>query len=172
MAADRTPDRPAVEDPCRDGRIAVRRGVLDQGLGDRRVADRAVEFLGLEQGAEAGPVVDGEQAAAGQPGDDIVPQVGLLQLGQQDDPALAPSRRPAAPHEPGTPCRPGRPGPCRSRTPLRPGPTQAVATCRPTARASSSRCHLSSTSDRSCCELRAADAHCGPSSSVHWIVSR
>ncbi len=32
-------------------------------------------------------MVDGEQPAAGQPGDDIVAQVGLLQPGQQDDPA-------------------------------------------------------------------------------------
>ena len=88
VAAEGTPDRPAVEDARRDGRVAVGRGVLDQGLGDGRVADGAVEFLRPEQGAEGGPVVDGEEAAAGQPGDDIVPEVGLLQAGQQDDPAL------------------------------------------------------------------------------------
>ena len=88
VAAEGTPDRPAVEDARRDGRVAVGRGVLDQGVGDGRVADGAVEFLGPEQGAEGGPVVDGEEAAAGQPGDDIVPEVGLLQAGQQDDPAL------------------------------------------------------------------------------------
>ncbi len=34
-------------------------------------------------------MVDGEQSAPGQPGHDIVAQVALLQLGQQDDPALA-----------------------------------------------------------------------------------
>ena len=47
----------------RDGRVAVGRGVLDQGLGDGRVADGPVEFLRPEQGAEGGPAVDGEQEA-------------------------------------------------------------------------------------------------------------
>ena len=35
-------------------------------------------------------MIDGEQAAPCQPGDDIVPQVGLLQLGQENDPSLVP----------------------------------------------------------------------------------
>ena len=35
-------------------------------------------------------MIDGEKAAACQPGDDVVSQVSLLQLGQQNDPSLVP----------------------------------------------------------------------------------
>ena len=34
-------------------------------------------------------MVDGEEAAAGEAGDDVVAQIGLLQAGEQDDPVVA-----------------------------------------------------------------------------------
>ena len=56
--------------------------VRQQRLGQAAVAERRVELPRLEEGLDPLPGVDREELAAGQAGDDVLAQLGLLQRGQ------------------------------------------------------------------------------------------
>ena len=87
---DRPPGRAGVEHAGRDRVVAAAgRPVLQQGAGQAGLAQRRVELAGLEQALDPLPRVDRPELAAGQPGDDVVAQLGLLQRRQDDGRAVA-----------------------------------------------------------------------------------